>query len=315
MSSRLRHAVTGAFGYSGRYISGRLLDSGCEVVALTNSVSRVNPFGKSVTVAPFNFDHPERLTESLKGVRVLYNTYWVRYNHADFSHAEAVKNTKVMFDAAKRAGVERIVHFSVTNASADSPLEYFKGKGELEIALKGCGISYAILRPAIFFGGADILINNIAWAIRKLPIIGVFGEGQYRLQPIYIEDMAELAIQAGNSVENFTKDAIGPETFTYRGLIETIGREIGVKTRIINVGPNVGYSLLWLLGKMVGDTILTRAEIAGLTADLLCTDSGPVSQTRLTNWLRENRDRVGRHYANEIKRRVDRISAYDGRTT
>ena len=62
------------------------------------------------------------------------------------------------------------------------------------------GLSYAILRPAIFFGREDILINNIAWMLRRFPFMGVFGDGEYRLQPIYVDDLADLLIDLPEAV-------------------------------------------------------------------------------------------------------------------
>lgn len=169
------HAVAGAFGYSGKYIAKKLLDEGETVMTLTNSLDRDNPFGAAVRAAAFHFGAPEKLVENLRGVRVLYNTYWVRFNHKTFTHADAVRNTEIMFAAAKDAGVERVVHISITNPSEDSELEYFSGKARLERTLKESGLSYAILRPTVLFGKEDILINNIAWALRRLPVFGVFG--------------------------------------------------------------------------------------------------------------------------------------------
>lgn len=171
--------VTGAFGYSGKYIAQRLLECGCVVRTLTDSPQRNNPFGDVVSAEPFHFDEPKKLIESLKGVSVLYNTYWVRFNHQDFTFADAVDNTKILFDSARQARVERIVHVSITNPSLDSTLEYFRGKAQLEEALVCSGMSYAILRPAVLFGREDILINNIAWFLRRFPVFGVFGRGHY----------------------------------------------------------------------------------------------------------------------------------------
>ncbi len=179
------HAVTGAFGYSGKYIARRLLAAGRRVITLTNSTDRANEFGGQTRAFPFHFDRPDELAASLAGVEVLYNTYWVRFNHKLFRHADAVRNTLILFDAAQRAGVRRIVHVSITNPAEDSPLEYFRGKARLERALIESGLSYAILRPTVLFGAEDILINNIAWLLRRLPVFGVFGDGSYRLQPIY----------------------------------------------------------------------------------------------------------------------------------
>ena len=153
------HAVTGAFGYSGKYIAQRLLAQGQPTITLTNSTDRANAFGGRLRIYPFHFDRPDELARSLQGVEVLYNTYWVRFNHPLFRHADAVRNTLVLFEAAKRAGVARIVHVSITNPSEDSPLEYFSGKARLERALIESGLSYAILRPTVLFGKEDILIT------------------------------------------------------------------------------------------------------------------------------------------------------------
>lgn len=188
------HAVTGAFGYSGKYIARKLLDMGYTVYTLTNSVKRENPFGERIKVYPFNFGNPEKLEETLKGVRVFYNTYWVRFNHKLFTHSDAVRNSLILFEAAQKAGVERIVHVSITNPSSETGLEYFQGKAVLEKALIKSGISYSILRPAVLFGKEDILINNIAWVLRRFPVFGVFGDGNYGIQPIYIDDFANLAV-------------------------------------------------------------------------------------------------------------------------
>ena len=170
MTSREVHAVTGAYGYSGKYIAKRLLDDGRTVIALTNSLSRPNPFGNRIKAFPFHFDQPELLSEHLQGVSVLYNTYWVRFNHRLFKHADAVQNTLLLFEAAKKAGVQRVVHVSITNPLEDSPLEYFRGKAVLEKTLIESRMSYAILRPAVLFGKEDILINNIAWVLRHFPV-------------------------------------------------------------------------------------------------------------------------------------------------
>lgn len=304
------HAVTGAFGYSGKYIAKKLLAKGHKVITLTNSQHRQNPFGEAVQAFPFHFDNPDKLSATLQGVEVLYNTYWIRFNHKMFTHADAVQNTLVLFNAAKAAGVERIVHVSITKPSEDSPQEYFRGKALLERALKEAGIRYAILRPTVLFGKEDILINNIAWALRRFPFFGVFGDGQYRIQPIYVDDLAELAVQWGEKRDNVIIDAIGPEIFTYRGLVETIGRLIGKARPIVAMPPSMGYFVGWLIGKFVNDVTITRQEIEGLMADLLFVESPPTGKTRLTDWARDRRDTLGLKYTSELTRRRNREAEY-----
>ncbi len=304
------HAVTGAFGFSGKYITQRLLSEGRRVITLTNSADRANPFGGRVAAYPFHFEQPELLAEALAGVETLYNTYWVRFNHPLFRHADAVRNTLILFEAARQAGVRRVVHVSITNPSADSPLEYFSGKARLEQALIESGLSYAILRPTVLFGPEDILINNIAWMLRRLPVFGVFGDGSYKLQPIYVDDLAGLAVQWGATRDNIVLNAIGPETFTYRELVETIGRLIGARRPVIGVPPAVGYWAGWLVGKLKGDVTITREEITGLMDNLLYVETPPTGTTKLTDWVTAHADTVGRHYANELARRIDRTEAY-----
>jgi len=310
MAEQETHAVTGAYGYSGKYIAQRLLQAGQTVVTLTNSLGRANPFGNRIRALPLEFDRPDLLAENLKGVSVLYNTYWVRFNHRLFQHADALRNTLTLFAAAKRAGVGRIVHISITNPSADSPLEYFRGKARLERALMDSGISYAILRPAILFGKEDILVNNIAWTLRRLPVFGVFGDGRYRLQPIYVDDLAELAVEQGAASERVILNAIGPETFSYRELVACIGEAIGRRRLILSVPPWFGYAMSRVVGKLVGDVIITRDEVKGLMAGLLCVDAPSAGKTALTTWVKANAETLGRKYASELARRTDRTRAY-----
>ena len=305
MSNPSLHAVTGAFGYSGRYLAQRLLEQGRRVITLTNSPPCPDPFGGRVTAYPLAFAEPDRLAQSLAGVEVLYNTYWVRFNHRQFSHAQAVQNTLTLFKAARRAGVRRIVHVSITNPAEDSPLEYFAGKARLERALRETGLSYAILRPTVLFGREDILINNIAWALRRFPCFAVFGDGQYRLQPIYVGDLAELAEAQGCSRESQTINAIGPETFTYAGLVQAVGAAIGQRRRLVQVTPGLGYALSRLIGWWVRDTFVTREEIRGLMAGLLQVDAPPAGQTRLTDWMKLHAADLGRRYASELGRRLN----------
>ncbi len=306
MVSNTVSIVTGGFGYSGRYIARRLLDAGGEVRTLTNAPESQNPFGDRVRAFPFSFDDHAQLVEAIKGATVLYNTYWVRFNHARFKQADAVRNILALFRAAREAGVRRVVHFSITNPSKNSPLEYFRSKAVLEQALMDSGLSYSILRPTVLFGREDVLINNIAWLLRRFPFFGVFGDGSYRLQPMFIDDAAKLAVEEGARTENRIIDAIGPETFTFRDLVGQIGKIIGRPRPIVSVPPAVGYAVGKIVGAFVGDVIITREEIRGLMAGLLHTESKPTGETSLIKWATANRETLGVRYASELGRRRNR---------
>lgn len=305
MSAQQLHVVTGAFGFSGKYIAKKLLDLNHRVRTLTNRKNPSDPFRGKVEIHPLAFADRRQLVESLKGATVLYNTYWVRFNHPRFNYSEALDNALRLFACAKEAGVERIVHISITNPSEDSGLEYFRGKAVMERSLKETGISYAILRPAVLFGAEGILINNIAWALRRLPVIGVFGDGSYRLQPIYVDDLARMAVEQGEQRENAIINAIGPETFTYKELVTVIGDIIGVRRPIISVSPGFGYLVGLMIGKLAGDVFITRDEIKGLMAGLLYVDAPPPpgATTPLTEWARRHSAELGTEYASELARR------------
>lgn len=306
----MRIAVTGAFGYSGRYIAGRLLDAGHEVITLTNSPDRPDPFGGRVRAYPFHFDQPQALRESLRNVDALINNYWVRFDHRLFTHSRAVANTHRLFDAARDAGVRRIVHVSITNPDIRSDLPYFRGKAELEEALISLGIPYSILRPTVLFGKEDVLINNIAWSLRHLPVMGVFGDGNYRLQPVYVDDLAALAAEAVTSRQNEIVNAIGPETFAYRELVGTIARILGLRRLVVGVPPAMAYWACRVLGWFVQDMIVTREEIRGLMEGRLNVDTPPPCKTALTKWVEEHKESLGRSYTSELARRVNRRLGY-----
>jgi nucleoside-diphosphate-sugar epimerase len=295
----MKHAITGAFGYTGSFVARRLLAAGEQVITLTNSPKK--PDSLDISAYPLKFD--DSLANNLQGVDVLHNTYWVRFNYGNFSHAQAVSNTVRLFNAAKKSGVRRIVHVSITNPDENSPLEYFRGKGQLERSLRESGLSYAIVRPAVLFGRSDILINNIAWTLRHLPVFGVYGDGSYRLQPIHVEDFADIMIEQAYGKANTVVNCIGPETFSYRGLVEMLSRLIHVKRPIISVSPAVGYLAGKLVGKLMGDLTITREEIAGLMSDLLYVDAPSPAKVKLTDWVREHSETLGRHYNSELARR------------
>ena len=298
------HIVTGASGYTGRYITQRLLDDGAEVRSLTGHPERPSPFEGRVEMHPYRFDDPDALASSLEGADTLFNTYWIRFARGELTHDGAVENLRTLFEAAKAAGVRRVVHISITNATEDSTLPYFRGKALAERALRESGLSYAILRPTLIFGREDILLNNIAWMLRRFPIHPIAGSGDYRVQPISVEDLADIAVKLSRESENVEIDAVGPEVFTYREMVQLVKEKIGASSRLVSVGRTATMLGAKLMGLLVRDVVLTRDEIDGLTADLLVSKSGksPPGTTRLSEWLDENARLLGGKYASEMDR-------------
>jgi uncharacterized protein YbjT (DUF2867 family) len=299
--TRTIHAVTGAFGYSGLHLSRVLLARGERVRNLTGHPDRPDPFAGAVEVTRFRFDDPDAMRAALVDVRVLYNTYWVRFEREPSTFARAVENSRALFRAAAEAGVERVVHVSITNPSADSCLPYFRGKAEVEWALRETGLSHAILRPAVFFGGRDVLVNNIAWLLRRLPVFGV-APGSYGLQPIHVEDFARLAADQGASRVDGVLDAVGPEALRFDELVRLVRRAVGSRAALVPVPRAILLAAARLIGAVVRDVVLTPDEVAGLTANLLVSRGPATAPTRFSDWLTGNAEHLGVEWASELHR-------------
>src|SRR5438552_17966479 len=199
-------AVPGAFSSAGRFIGGRLDVLDRPIKILTNHPRRAGSEDVKADVAPLQFADRPALVESLRGADVLYDTYWVRFVHGRVRFGDAVANTRILLGAARDAGVRKVVHISVSNPAEDSALDYYAGKARAERAVRESGLAWAIIRPTLIFGQGDILINNIAWLLRRLPVFGIPGRGDYRLQPVAGEDVAEIATWAAEQVDNVTVD-------------------------------------------------------------------------------------------------------------
>ncbi len=295
-------AVTGAYSYTGKYIARRLLERGERIITLTGHPNRPDPFGGRVPAYPLDFGDTDALARSLQGVDVLVNTYWVRFDLGANTQPQAVENTRTLIAAAKRAGVRRVVHISITNPSADSPLPYFWGKAANEQTVIRSGMSYAILRPTVLVGPEDILINNIAYLLRRFPLFALPGDGSYRLQPVYVGDVADLAVQGIYSSESYVTDTVGPDIMTFREMVELIGRKIGCQRPLVPVPPRLALLAAQFLSLFIGDVLLTKEEVQGLMSNLLVSADPPLGSTRLADWLEQNRASVGKYYASELRR-------------
>lgn len=294
--------ITGAFSYTGRYATRILLERGYRMRTLTGHPERANEFGERVSAFPYNFENPDELRKSLLGASTLINTYWVRFPQRGVTFETAVRNSRTLIDAARDAGVRRIVHVSIANPSADSPLGYYRGKAKVEAAVRDSGMSYAILRPTVIFGKEDILINNIAWFVRHSPVFGIPGDGRYGIRPIYVEDMARAMVDSVEGRENIVTNAVGGETFSFEELVRMIAREVGISARIVHMPAWLAFSGTLVTGWLVGDVVLTWEEYLGLMGNLLAPEGPSVGATRLSEWITANRENVGLRYASEVAR-------------
>jgi uncharacterized protein YbjT (DUF2867 family) len=295
--------VTGAFSYTGSHIAERLLDSGRRVRTLTFHPDRAHPLRERVEAHAYRFDDPAALARGLEGVSTLYNTFWVRFDRGQTSFANAVESSRMLFYAARSAGVERIVHVSITNPSIDSPLPYFRGKALVEYALAQSGVHYAVVRPTWIYGGErDVLANNIAWIMRRMPAFALPGSGGYQVQPVHVEDVARICIDAAQSQPDVVIDAAGPETMSFAELVALVRSAVNTRSPILHLPPPVMVATARALGLLVGDVVLTSEEIKGLMAGLLVSHDPPLGKIAFSQWLEQHKASVGRSYANELER-------------
>jgi NADH dehydrogenase len=294
--------VTGSFGYIGKYITRKLISSGERVKTITTHPDKPNPFGNDVKAYPYSFDNPELLISILKGCDTLFNTYWVRFNYGKWSFETALRNTNILFESAKKAGIRKIVHISVTNPSESDALPYYRGKALQEKMLTELGISYSIIRPTLVFGKEDILVNNIAWTIRKFPFVPIFGSGDYKVQPVFVEDLASIADECAQKNTSETLDAIGPETFTYKEMLRVMASILNPDVKFVHVWPNVGIFLGKIIGLFLHDVLLTKDELKGLMLNKLTSRQTPNGKTKFTEWIKLNKETVGERYTSELDR-------------
>jgi uncharacterized protein YbjT (DUF2867 family) len=302
MEGRGFDVVTGAYSFTGRFIARRLLAQERRLKTLTNHPKREGAEDITADVAPLQFTDRAALVESLRGAEVLYNTYWVRFRHGKVRFGDAVANTRILLGAARDAGVRKVVHISVSNPSEDSRLDYYAGKARAESAVRESGLAWAIVRPTLIFGAGDILINNIAWLLRRFPVFGIPGKGDYRLQPVAGEDVAEIAIWAAEQIDNVTVDAAGPEVIYYSEMVESIAIAVGKHPRFVHLSPRNAVRAAKLIGRVVNDVTLNEPELEGLMQELLVSHERPRGTRRLDNWLLGSAASIGVNYASELDR-------------
>lgn len=292
--------VTGAFGFSGHAIAERLLGTGRQVRTLTGHPERAAS-KPGIEVLPLSFSNSDQLVASLTGVNTLYNTYWIRFERAGVRFSDAVANSQFLLDAARQAGVSKIVHVSITNPNLDSPYPYFAGKAEVEQALSELGVSYTILRPAILFGPRGILLNNIAWLLRHLPVFAIGGRGDYRIRPIHVDDLADLAVASATEQGSDMVDAVGPERPTFEEIVAMLKNAVQSRSLVVDFPAPLLPALSGVLGFFLRDVLMTRDEYLSMADGLADTSGPPTGATRLSEWVAANADTLGKSYLNEVK--------------
>jgi nucleoside-diphosphate-sugar epimerase len=297
-----RVAVTGSFGFTGRALTEQLLSAGHEVVTLSRRTGAGDPLLPRISVRPFDADRPDELAASLAGVDTLFNTYWLRFPRGTSTFEGAVERSATLLAAARAAGVRRVVHVSVVNAEPDAATPYVRAKAALEGVVRSSGLELVIVRPTLTYGPNDILINNLAWALRRLPVYGMPGLGRYTVQPVHVDDVARICIDAAAGPAGVIVDAAGPETLEYRQLVELVRGAVGSRSIVVPMPHLAVLAAARVLGLLVRDVVLTRDEIRELTSSLLTSHAPPLGTIRISDWVPANATSLGRRWSSELAR-------------
>jgi len=292
--------VTGAFSNIGRAVAVTLLRRGWTVRTLTNRQPGADD--PRLDTSPLTFVL-EALVGALRGADALVNTYWVRMPEHGATFERAVANSRILVDAALAAGVARVVQVSVSNASTASRLGYYRGKALVEEHVASRAPSWAIVRPTLVVGPRDVLTSNIAWFIRRLPFVVVPSDGEYPLQPVVIDDVAEILADQVESSTCATLDAAGGERFAFRDYVRLVAEAVGRPARLVPVPPRAMLTLLRGLGRVLHDVVLTREELAGLRDGMLVSRASASAPSSVRAWLLVNGGRLGRRYTNDLMTR------------
>jgi uncharacterized protein YbjT (DUF2867 family) len=297
-----RVAVTGSFGFTGRALTERLLAAGSEVVTLTRRSGSGDPLAYRVTVRSFAGASSDELAADLDGVDTLFNTFWLRFPRDGATFEGAVARSAELLAAARDAGVRRVVHVSVVNAAADAATPYVRSKAALEAVVRASGLEWVIVRPTLTYGPSDILINNLAWALRRLPVYGMPGLGRYTVQPVHVDDVARICVEAAAGPAGVVVDAAGPETMAYRELVDRVRTAVGSRSLVLPMPGAFVLAAARLLGLVVRDVVLTGDEISELTSSLLTSHEPPRGEIRISEWLPANAPALGHRWSSELAR-------------
>jgi uncharacterized protein YbjT (DUF2867 family) len=268
-----RITVFGGTGFLGRRIVKQLLARGFTV----RSVSRHKPArqdlmrgAEAAEALQVDILDPHSVAAAVEGANAVVNAVSLYVEHGEQTFERIhVAAAAGLAHRSRDAGVGRFVQISGIGADAKADAPYIRARGRGEAAVKTAFPGAFIVRPAVMTGPDDAFLTRIITLIRRLPIYPLFGDGGTRLQPVYVEDVAEAVSRliaghhpTGASLFEFG----GPHVYTYKDLVREIARQLDVRVRMMPV-PLAVWSALAGIAERLPVTPITRNQIDLMRCD------------------------------------------------
>ena len=177
---------------------------------------------------------------------------------------------------ACQAGVERLVHVSGIGADVASPSLYVRKRGEGELAVRAAFADALLIRPAVMFGPDNSFLTTVITLLERLPIYPMFGRGLTRLQPAYVEDVAEAITRALQRTEKhpITFECGGPRVYSYEELLKAVAHEASLKPKLIPI-PFAAWHVLAWFAEMLSSPPITRNQVELMQIDNVASPEMP----------------------------------------
>ncbi len=273
--------VFGGTGFLGRRVVRRLRDCGFSVRIASRHPDRAfRPFGADdpqLQSVQANIHDGQSVADALAGAYGVVNAVSLYVEHGQQSfHSVHVEAAQRVARQARRAGAERLIHVSGIGADAASRSRYIRKRGEGERVVRSAFANAVVVRPAVMFGPDDAFLTTILSLLHRLPVYPMFGRGLTRLQPAYVEDVAEAIgriMQRADTASTLFEFG-GPRVYSYKEFLEVVARQAGLAPVLVPMPFAVWYALAWA-SETLPSPQLTRNQVELMQLDTVSSPQLP----------------------------------------
>ena len=271
----MRIIVTGGTGFVGRKLVNRLLAKDHSVTVIARREPAEDIFDADVTFLAGSVHDPISLEGAFQGADVVYHLVGIiAETKTDTFEKTVAQGTRNVVDACLRTKVTKLLYLSAMGTSIEAPTAYHRTKFAAEQAVTASGIDFVIFRPSVIFGPGDGFVSLLTRLIKMSPVTPVIGDGKYKLQPVYIDDVVLAMVQSLATPEAIGKiiELGGPEKLEYLEILNIIKRVLGKSRVNFHIPIWVMKPIAVCLEKIIKPAPITRDQLAmmkmGNTGDI-----------------------------------------------